>query len=55
VLQGIGRHPRLRALEIVEYSPELDREQRTATLVLDLLASMLVPASLRASQPLSAA
>jgi arginase len=55
VLRGIGHHPRLRALEIVEYSPELDREQRTATLVLDLLASMLVPASLRATQPLSAA
>ena len=55
VLRGIGQHPRLRALEIVEYSPELDREQRTATLVLDLLASMLVPASLRATQPLSAA
>jgi len=55
VLQGIGRHPRLRSLEIVEYSPALDREHRTATLVLDLLASMLSPASQVEAQPLSAA
>jgi len=54
-LRGIGHDPRLLALEIVEYSPDLDREQRTAMLVLDLLASMLMPASLRAAQPLSAA
>jgi len=55
VLRGIGHHPRLRALEIVEYSPALDREQRTATLVLDLLASMLTPGSEIGAVPLSAA
>jgi arginase len=44
VLRGIARDPRLRALEIVEYAPALDREHRTAQLVLDLLASALAPA-----------
>ena len=55
VLRGIGHHPRLSAIEIVEYSPELDHGHRTATLVLDLLASMLAPAAMRAAPPLSAA
>jgi arginase len=45
VLRGIARDPRLRALEIVEYAPDLDREQRTAKLVLDLLSSALAPAA----------
>jgi len=45
VLRGIARDPRLRALEIVEYAPALDRDQRTAQLVLDLLASALAPAA----------
>jgi arginase len=43
VLRGIARDPRLKALEIVEYAPALDRDQRTARLVLDLLASALAP------------
>jgi arginase len=43
VLRGIARDPRLRALEIVEYAPALDRDQHTARLVLDLLASALAP------------
>jgi arginase len=55
VLRGIGHHPRLRALEIVEYSPELDRGSRTAALVLDLLVSMLAPAAMHSAPPLSAA
>jgi arginase len=54
VLRGIARDPRLRALEIVEYAPALDRDQRTAQLVLDLLASALAPAA-RASVPISTA
>jgi hypothetical protein len=29
----------------VEYAPDLDREQRTAKLVLDLLSSALAPAA----------
>jgi len=45
VLRGIARDPRLRALEIVEYAPALDRDHRTAQLVLDLLASALAPAT----------
>jgi arginase len=44
VLRGIARDPRLRALEIVEYAPDLDRDRRTARLVLDLLSSALAPA-----------
>jgi len=45
VLRGIARDPRLRALEIVEYAPALDRDQRTAQLVLSLLSSALAPAA----------
>jgi arginase len=45
VLRGIARDPRLRALEIVEYAPALDRKQRTARLVADLLSSALAPAA----------
>jgi len=45
VLRGIARDARLRALEIVEYSPALDRDQCTAQLVLDLLSSALAPAA----------
>ena len=45
VLHGIARDPRLRALEIVEYAPALDHDERTARLVLTLLASALVPAA----------
>ena len=53
VLRGIARDPRLRALEIVEYAPALDRDQRTAQLVVDLLASALAPAA--RAQPASSA
>src|ERR1051326_6985832 len=52
-LRGIARDPRLRALEIVEYAPALDREQRTAQLVIDLLCSALAPAARAA--PISSA
>jgi len=53
VLRGIGRDPRLRALEVVEYAPALDREQRTAQLVLDLLSSAFAPAA--RAMPISSA
>jgi len=55
VLRGIGRDPRLQALEIVEYSPDLDQDQRTARLVFDLLASLLAPAVARSAAVPSAA
>lgn len=55
VLRGIGGDPRLRALEIVEYSPDLDQDQKTARLVLDLLSSILAPAAARAAPVSSAA
>jgi len=45
VLRGIARDPRMRALEIVEYAPALDRTHRTAELVLALLSSALAPMS----------
>jgi arginase len=54
VLRGVARDPRLRALELVEYDPALDRDHRTAQLVLDLLASALAPAA-RVSVPVSTA
>ncbi len=44
VLRHLGRDPRLRAIEIAEYSPELDRGARTARLAQDLLTSLLTPA-----------
>jgi len=53
VLRGIARDPRLRALEVVEYAPALDREQRTAQLVLDLLCSALAPSA--RAMPISSA
>jgi arginase len=55
VLRGIGGDPRLQALEIVEYSPDLDRQHQTARLVLDLLSSILAPAAARAALVPSAA
>jgi arginase len=42
-LRGIGTHPSLRALEIVEYIPEFDVQRRTAHLIFDLAASCLAP------------
>jgi arginase len=53
VLRGIARDPRLRALEIVEYAPALDRDHRTARLVRDLLTSALAP--MARAQPVSSA
>ncbi len=53
VLRGIARNPRLRALEIVEYAPALDRDHRTAELVLTLLSSALAPAA--QAMPISSA
>lgn len=43
-LRGVGADPRLRALEIVEYIPELDIDGRTARLVFDLAAACFAPA-----------
>lgn len=43
-LRRIGRHRRLRAVEIVEYIPEFDRGLRTAHLVRDLILGLLTPA-----------
>jgi arginase len=40
----IARRPELAAVEIVEYVPELDENQRTADLVRDLLLALLAPA-----------
>ena len=40
-LSRLARHPRLRALEIVEYIPEFDDRRRTAHLVRDLIAALL--------------
>ena len=42
-LARLARHPRLRALEIVEYIPEFDQRQRTAHLVRDLIEALLAP------------
>jgi arginase len=42
-LRGIGEHPLLRALEIVEYIPDFDREHRTARLVEGLATAALAP------------
>jgi arginase len=40
-LRGLAHHPALKAIEIVEYIPELDRDHRTAHLVRDLLLGLL--------------
>jgi arginase len=42
-LARLARHPRLRALEIVEYIPEFDQQRRTAHLVRDLIEALLAP------------
>ncbi|HEX6841847.1 MAG TPA: arginase family protein, partial [Stellaceae bacterium] len=42
-LSRLARHPRLRALEIVEYIPEFDDRRRTAHLVRDLIVALLAP------------
>jgi len=42
-LRQIGAHPALRALEIVEYIPELDQGGRTARLVESLATAALAP------------
>ena len=49
-LRRIARHPGLRALEVVEYIPEFDRDQRTARLVANLIAAALIPAAAPASK-----
>lgn len=48
-LRRIARHPGLRTLEIVEYIPEFDRDERTARLVANLIAATLIPAAAPAS------
>ncbi len=45
----IARQPGLRALELVEYIPELDVDLRTADLARDLLVAALAPASVHAA------
>ena len=40
-LDGIGADPRLAALELVEYSPRLDAEGRSARVAVELLAAAL--------------
>jgi arginase len=47
-LRGIGSNPLLRAMEIVEYIPELDENERTARLVLELATTILAPVPGRA-------
>jgi len=42
-LRGIAGDPRLKALEIVEYIPEFDRDLRTAHLVRDLILALMAP------------
>jgi arginase len=42
-LSTLNRDKRLKAIEIVEYIPEFDEEQRTAHLVRDLLVALLAP------------
>jgi len=44
-LSLLARHPKLRALEVVEYIPEFDREHRTAHLLRDLILAVLAPAA----------
>jgi arginase len=39
-LRGLADHPKLRAIEIVEYIPEFDQELRTAHLVRDLIVAL---------------
>lgn len=55
VLHGIARDPRLAAVEIVEYSPDLDQGLRTARLVQDLLAAILTSAAARRPNLVSSA
>jgi arginase len=43
-LRTLADHPAMRAIEIVEYIPEFDRDLRTAHLVRDLLLALTVPA-----------
>ncbi|GBG02198.1 hypothetical protein AZSI13_15250 [Azospira sp. I13] len=42
-LRGLLRNPRLSALEIAEFNPERDRENRTARLAIDLVESAGLP------------
>jgi arginase len=48
-MRKIARQPGLRALELVEYIPELDEDHRTADLARDLLVAALAPASVHAN------
>jgi arginase len=43
-LARLAGHPLLKAVEIVEYIPEFDRDLKTAHLVRDLLTALLAPA-----------
>lgn len=42
-LQNLGHHPHLLGLEIAEFNPSLDKENRTAYLILDIIKSMFRP------------
>jgi len=46
-LAPLACHPRLAAIEIVEYVPQLDEGKKTAELVRDLLTTLLAPAASR--------
>lgn len=54
-LAGLGRRRDLAAIEIVEYIPELDENQRTAHLVRDLLIALLAPEQLAPAERTEAA
>lgn len=43
-LRLLAGHPKLRAIEIVEYIPEFDKDLRTAHLVRDLATTLMLPA-----------
>ncbi|HXE17282.1 MAG TPA: arginase [Stellaceae bacterium] len=49
-LRLLADHPKLRAVEIVEYIPEFDRDLRTAHLVRDIAMALMVPAHAALSQ-----
>ena len=42
-LRMLAGHPKLKAIEIVEYIPEFDQDLRTAHLVRDLVVALTVP------------
>lgn len=41
-LRGVGAHPKIRALEIAEYNPQLDINNKTKKLIVDMLQSFFI-------------